>query len=80
MKKPKAPKKTAQEVALEMRQASMLDKEIEEQENRLKAGARGQLGTRSLLGPGKAKPSAVSASRSAGTASYGAKIASLIGR
>ena len=80
MKKPKAPKKTAQEVALERRQSSMLDEEIEEQENRLKAGARGQLGARSLLGPGKAKPRAASPARVTSGASYTSKIASLMGR
>jgi len=50
MKRPKAPKPTAQQLAVERRQAMALDKEIEEQEERQRALARGQLGTRSLLG------------------------------
>lgn len=50
MKRPKAPKPTAQQLAVERRQALALDKEIEEQEERQRALARGQLGTRSLLG------------------------------
>jgi len=50
MKKPKAPKKTAQEVAVERRQTIMLDKEIEEQEDRFRALSRGKRGTVSLLG------------------------------
>jgi hypothetical protein len=49
MKKPKAPKKTAQEVAVERRQTIMLDKEIEEQEDRFRALSRGKLGRSSLL-------------------------------
>lgn len=49
MKKPKAPKKTAQEVAVERRQTIMLDKEIEEQEDRFRALSRGKLGRASLL-------------------------------
>ena len=50
MKKPKAPKKSAQEVAVERRQQIMLDKEIEEQEDRFRAMSRGKLGKASLLG------------------------------
>ena len=50
MKKPKAPKKTVQEVAVERRQTIMLDKEIEEQEDRFRALSRGKRGTVSLLG------------------------------
>lgn len=50
MKRPKAPKPTAQQLAVERRQSMALDKEIEEQEERQRALARGQLGTRSLLG------------------------------
>ena len=50
MKTPKAPKPTAQEVALERRQTMMLDQEIGEQEQRFKAMARGKLGQASLLG------------------------------
>jgi len=50
MKRPKAPKPTAQQVATERRQQMALDKEIEEQEDRFRAMARGKLGTKSLLG------------------------------
>jgi hypothetical protein len=50
MKKPKAPKKSAQEVAVERRQQILLDKEIEEQEDRFRAMSRGKLGKASLLG------------------------------
>ena len=50
MKKPKAPQKTAQEVAVERRQQIMLDKEIEEQEDRFRALSRGKTGKASLLG------------------------------
>ena len=50
MKKPKAPKPTAQEVAIDIRQKKALDEEIGEQEERFKALARGKLGSASLLG------------------------------
>ena len=63
MKAPKAPKPTAQQLAVERRQSMALDKEIEEQEQRFKAMARGKLGTKSLLSgvpTGKAKPKATS--------------------
>jgi hypothetical protein len=50
MKKPKAPKPTAQEVAVTQRQQRALDEEIGEQEQRFKALARGKLGSASLLG------------------------------
>ena len=50
MKKPKAPKPTAQEKAVEMRQQRALDEEIAEQEQRFRALARGKLGTASLVG------------------------------
>lgn len=49
MKKPKAPKAGAQEIAMERRQSMLLDKEIEEQEQRFKKLSRGSLGTKSLL-------------------------------
>jgi len=49
MKSPKKPKKTAEQKAVEHRQRSMLDEEIEEQEGRFKALARGKLGRVSLL-------------------------------
>ena len=50
MKKPKAPKPSAQEVAMDIRQKRALDEEIGEQEQRFKALARGKLGSASLLG------------------------------
>ena len=50
MKAPKAPKPTAQQLAVERRQAAALDEEIREQEERFKAMARGKLGAKSLLG------------------------------
>lgn len=50
MKKPKAPKKTAQELAVTERQQRALDEEIAESEQRFKALARGKLGSASLLG------------------------------
>ena len=50
MKSPKARKPTAQQIAVERRQAAALDEEIAEQEERFRAMARGKLGTKSLLG------------------------------
>jgi len=55
MKRPKAPKPTAQELAVVERQSRMLDEEMEEGEKRLKALARGKLGSKSLLAQGAAK-------------------------
>ena len=49
LKKPKRPVATAQEVAITQRQERALDEEIGENEQRLRAQRRGQLGTRSLL-------------------------------
>jgi len=69
MKTPKAPKPTAQQVAVERRQTAMLDEEISEQESRFKAMARGKLGQKSLLG-GAASSRTQSASK-AGSASKG---------
>ena len=67
MKKPKAPKKTAQEVAVERRQTIMLDKEIEEQEDRFRALSRGKRGTISLLGGApRSREEAASRGRAAG--------------
>ena len=50
LKKPKAPKPSAQELAVGQRQQRALDQEIGEQEQRFKALARGKLGSSSLLG------------------------------
>ena len=49
MKRPKAPKPTAEDKAMVMRQQAALDDEIAEGEKRLKAVTRGTLGTKSLL-------------------------------
>ena len=49
MKRPKAPEPTAQEKAVVERQSRQLDEEMEESEKRLKALARGKLGSKSLL-------------------------------
>jgi hypothetical protein len=57
MKAPKAPKPTAQELAGVARQSRMLDEETEEIEKRLKAAARGKLGSKSLLAKASSKAS-----------------------
>ena len=62
--------KTAQEVALERRQRSLLDKEIEEEEDRLRLLSRGKLGRSSLLsGAPRTVSEAAGVSRSGGGAS-----------
>jgi len=63
MKRPKAPKPTAQELAVVERQSRMLDEEMEESEKRLKALARGKLGSKSLLAKGASASGQSSASR-----------------
>jgi len=64
-KKPEKTLKTAEEVAIEKRQRSLLDDEIEESEERFKALARGKLGRASLLsGAPTTVPTAASGSRS----------------
>ena len=65
LKRPKAPEPTAQELAGVERQARMLDEETDEIEKRLKAVARGKLGSKSLLA--KAKSSTSSGSTSSGS-------------
>lgn len=55
MKRPKAPKPTAQELAVVERQSRQLDEEMEESEKRLKALARGKLGAKSLLAKSASK-------------------------
>jgi len=67
MKSPKAPKPSAKQVAIERRQQVALDKEIEEQEDRLRAATRSSLGTKSLLG-GVPRSRAESAGGRAGAA------------
>ena len=61
MNKPKKPKKTAEEKAGEMRVRSLLDKEIEEEEDRFRMLSRGKIGSASMLG-GAAKSRKASAS------------------
>jgi hypothetical protein len=86
-KKPKAPKKTAQEVAVERRQTIMLDKEIEEQEDRFRALSRGKRGTVSLLGgaprtreEAASRGAAAGVGSSAGRSLVGGMMASWYGR
>ena len=67
MKRPKAPKPTAQQIAVERRQQIALDKEIEEQEDRFRAMARGKLGVKSLLAGVSRSPTRATASRPSGT-------------
>jgi hypothetical protein len=68
MKRPKIPEPTAQELAVVERQSRQLDEEMEESEKRLKAIARGKLGTRSLLAKaGSAKSATRGASAMSGT-------------
>jgi hypothetical protein len=50
MKGPKAPKPSAAEQAMITRQGIQLDEEMAKNEKRLKAVARGSLGSKSLLG------------------------------
>lgn len=50
LSKPKAPKKTAEELALERSQKTMLNKERASTEDKLAALSRGKLGRASLLG------------------------------
>lgn len=49
MTAPKKPKKTAEEAALEIRQRSLLDKEIADEEEAFRLLTRGKLGRQSLL-------------------------------
>ena len=56
-KRPKAPEPTAQELAGVARQSRMIDEETEEMEKRLKAAARGKLGSKSLLAKATKKTS-----------------------
>tara|TARA_R110000803_G_scaffold1210_1_gene3944 strand:+ start:734 stop:988 length:255 start_codon:yes stop_codon:yes gene_type:complete len=74
MKSPKAPKPTAQELAGVARQSRMIDEETEQLEKRLKATARGKLGSKSLL----AKASSTASSKASGKASGTAR-SSMIG-
>ena len=71
LKRPKAPEPTAQEIAVVERQSRRLDEEIEEQEKRLKAIARGRLGTASLLA--QAQPTSTGSGRPRGGSLMGAR-------
>ena len=53
MKSAKAPKPTAADQAMIARQSAQLDEEMAKNEKRLKAVARGALGSKSLLGTAK---------------------------
>lgn len=73
MKRPKAPEPTAQEIAGVERQSRMLDEETEQLEKRLKAQARGKLGSKSLLAKsskGASGKSGVSAKSMVGGGGY----------
>ena len=67
MKSPKAPKPTAEEVSMAARQSRALDEDTEDMEKRLKAVARGSLGSKSLL----AKASTTGSSGAGGASSRG---------
>jgi hypothetical protein len=70
--KPKAPKKTQEQVAGERRTQSLLDKEIEESEEKFKALARKKLGRQSLLsGAPRNITEAASGSRGGGASGAG---------
>ena len=73
LKRPKAPEPTAQELAVVERQSRRLDEEIEEQEKRLKAIARGRLGTASLLAPRTQTSTTSGGKRSGGSMLMGAR-------
>lgn len=71
-KKPKAPAKTAEQKAGEIRTRSLLDKEIEEEEDRLRTASRGKLGNVSLLsGAARTPVESASGIRSASTGGAG---------
>jgi hypothetical protein len=53
----KRPKKSAEEMALERRQAQELDEELEDQQDMLRAVARGRMGVQSLLSPNTSRGS-----------------------
>lgn len=69
LKRPKAPEPSAQELAVVERQSRRLDEEIEESEKRLKAIARGRLGSASLLASGTASSTGTRAGKSTGKGS-----------
>ncbi len=75
--KPKKPTATAEEKAIGIRQRTLLDKEIEEQEARFKNIARGKLGRSSLLtGAPRTPAEAASGSRRAASGGSGSLLSS----
>jgi len=66
---PKKPEKTAQQVASEVRTRSLLDKEIADEEARLKLMSRGRLGRSSLVGRSARTRSESASGRSGSSAS-----------
>lgn len=74
-KRPKAPAKTAEQAAGEIRTRSLLDKEIEEEEERLRLARRGKLGRSSLL---SGAPRTVSESAGSGIRGAGGGVGSLL--
>ena len=70
--KPKKPEKTAEELAIERRTRSLLDKEIGDEEEKLRSMTRGRKGSASLLGKAAAtrKASASGKSSSKRTVGY----------
>ena len=76
-KEPKEPKKTQEQASLEMRQRSLLDKEIEEEEERLRMLSRGKLGSKSLLSGAPRNPmESASGSRRGGGGGAGSLLSS----
>lgn len=75
MRSPSRPQKTNEEKALENRQRIALDKEIEDEEEKLKALARGTLGNASLL---SGAPSTVSKAAGVAARSMGGSGGSLL--
>jgi hypothetical protein len=69
MRKPKKPKKTAEEKAGEIRVRSLLDKEIEEEEDRFRMLSRGKLGKASMLGGAAKNRKAAASGKKSSTSS-----------
>ena len=69
LKRPKVPGPTAQENAMQARNQSLMDEEIGKGEKRLKAAARGKLGSASLMA--KASAPKAKAKTNSGARNYG---------
>lgn len=67
LKRPKAPKPSAQELAGVERQSRMLDEETGDIEKRLKAISRGRLGSKSLLASASSNTASSTASKGGGS-------------